>query len=423
MSTIVIAPLQELGHILPTLQMAKALSRRGHRVVYVGIEDHRATIEAEGFEYVALFRDALPMGFVAAQGERVRRRRIPALVLAEDRRWRRIAEAELLRGREDRRLRDLAADLFLVDAEWEDATLAIERLGGRVVSIRTTLTAAVRSFGVDPEVPPPSSTKTSGRFGLAWRVHHAREIGLWALSHAMHGGARRFVEVLAARRARSEEPHRCLVLCPEELDFPRARRHPHVRHCGPSIDLDRREAPLDLPSDAGKPLVYCAVGSQGQRARHHIGVLRAVLEACRRERAWRLVMSIGDHVDVASLGEVPEGSLVARRVPQLRVLATASAAIVHGGLGTIKECIWFRVPMLVVPGAFDQPSNGGRVALHGLGLVRAARDLDSGAIAEIVRSLLDDDARRDRLAAFATRFAEIEREERHVACIEEELRR
>ena len=54
-------------------------------------------------------------------------------------------------------------------------------------------------------------------------------------------------------------------------------------------------------------------------------------------------------------------------IPQLGLLQRASPMITNGGPGTVRECIWFRVPMIVAPCRYDQPGNAARVVRHGLG--------------------------------------------------------
>jgi len=49
------------------------------------------------------------------------------------------------------------------------------------------------------------------------------------------------------------------------------------------------------------------------------------------------------------------------------LLSGASLAVLHGGLGGIKESILAGVPMLLVPFVFDQRPNAERIAFHGLG--------------------------------------------------------
>lgn len=58
------------------------------------------------------------------------------------------------------------------------------------------------------------------------------------------------------------------------------------------------------------------------------------------------------------------------RVPQLQVLQQADVFITHGGLGSIKESIYYGVPMLVYPldPHYDQNGNALKVEYHGIGL-------------------------------------------------------
>ena len=66
--------------------------------------------------------------------------------------------------------------------------------------------------------------------------------------------------------------------------------------------------------------------------------------------------------------QLPDNVSVHSWVPQVDVLQHASLAIVHGGLGSVKECVVNNVPMLTVPMGRDQHDNGIRIRHHHLGL-------------------------------------------------------
>lgn len=91
-----------------------------------------------------------------------------------------------------------------------------------------------------------------------------------------------------------------------------------------------------------------------------------------------------------------------RRVPQLVLLQNADAHITHGGLGSVKESIYYGVPMLVYPldAHYDQPGNGLKVEHHGLGL-RGNFEWERAASlqAKLLR-LLDDGTFRATIARF-----------------------
>ncbi|WP_435122593.1 macrolide family glycosyltransferase [Amycolatopsis thermoflava] len=83
---------------------------------------------------------------------------------------------------------------------------------------------------------------------------------------------------------------------------------------------------------------------------------------------WHTVMAIGRHVDPASLGPVPDGVEIAPMVPQLDVLAAASAFVTHAGMGSLLEALYHGVPMVAVPQMAEQRLNAARLAELGLGV-------------------------------------------------------
>src|SRR5258706_14217271 len=92
--------------------------------------------------------------------------------------------------------------------------------------------------------------------------------------------------------------------------------------------------------------------------------------------------------------------------------------ITHGGLGSIKECILFGVPMMVFPLGRDQPRNAARVVYHRLGLRADIRNVST----DIIQSLID---RVDRDPSFKTsaevmgkRFRELEGMQRGAKLVE-----
>jgi UDP:flavonoid glycosyltransferase YjiC (YdhE family) len=94
----------------------------------------------------------------------------------------------------------------------------------------------------------------------------------------------------------------------------------------------------------------------------------------------------------------------------------------HGGLGAVKECILFGVPMIVFPCRWDQPHNAARVVYHGLGVRGNIND----ASVEQIHSLIDvvdkDPKFKSRIDAMSKTFHEIENSGRGVQMVESILR-
>ena len=411
-ATVAIAPLQEHGHILPTFEIASRLIAAGHRVVYVGVEDCRAIVERRGFAFHAICGDVLPLGSLAAIRARAAALRGPAMHAVESS-WRAIAARELLAGGAP-----VECDLAFVDRDWEEAQLVFAST--RVALCAITLWGAfpglrLRDHLIDREVPPLSTrarpTDSLARSLALWAAHGARELRHLVyvereLARVVGAGwpglvARR----QAMRRAFARRGVRTLVVCPRDFDVPRARDAPGVAYVGPCIDAAREaEAVPALPAG---PIVYASIGSQHHRA--GAALTRTLVDAA-TGAPWTLVLA------APYAGPRPANVLVlAENAPQLALLARADAAITHGGLGTIKECIWQGVPMLVLPGDHDQPGNAMRVELHGLGVAMDRERLTPSTLRAAVDQL---PAMRSRLRAWSAMFRERQRDARHVEIIE-----
>jgi macrolide glycosyltransferase len=94
-----------------------------------------------------------------------------------------------------------------------------------------------------------------------------------------------------------------------------------------------------------------------------------------------VVIKVGPAVDPEVLGPLPRNASVHRWVPQLSVLAHASAFVTHAGMGGCSEGLWHGVPMVAVPQAVDQFGNADRLVELGVG-----RRLDVDATADELRA-------------------------------------
>ena len=93
----------------------------------------------------------------------------------------------------------------------------------------------------------------------------------------------------------------------------------------------------------------------------------------------------------------------------------------HGGINSVRECIYFGVPQLAFPLFFDQFGAAARVDYHGLGLVGNASTVTPAGLRDSVRQLLTDPGFRSRSQAMAAAFRESERRESAAAFIESRL--
>jgi MGT family glycosyltransferase len=83
---------------------------------------------------------------------------------------------------------------------------------------------------------------------------------------------------------------------------------------------------------------------------------------------YAVVMSVGDNVNIDSVGAVPGNFVVRRFVPQLEVLRRSDVFVTHAGMGSVHEALHFGVPMAMYPQMAEQSFVASRIAALGAGI-------------------------------------------------------
>ena len=169
-----------------------------------------------------------------------------------------------------------------------------------------------------------------------------------------------------------------------------------LRYLGLGVDESRAEDAFIPPSSG--PLVYVSLGTNFGLYSQASRIIQFVLEAAAQLPAIVFVIQVP--AEAQPRFKAPANVTFVANASTLAVLRHASAAIIHGGYGSIKECILYQVPFLIVPFLFDQPSNAARVSDLGLGIVIAPSKADSARIREGLESLLNGPGFRSRIKTF-----------------------
>jgi zeaxanthin glucosyltransferase len=431
---IVLAMHCEEGHCNGSFGLAKHLRDRGHRVIYLGLMDASKLVIKQGFEFVPFAEGILPEGELRKSTES------PTGATPNPLRWwqRRLANerlfAEFLRtfsnGHLDERLLSCEPDLLLCDTcVWYVAVRAVF-LGIPTINIATSL-----ADHPNPYIPPIISSRIPhfswlgrmrvradwlwlrcrfvftkrlasillGRFRSPSRMHHlineflrlARRSGIACKENRSY-----WFSEIGPRMVLPE-----IVLPPYSFDFPR----PHGvkrRHLGDFVDLSRKEdATLLEELDPEKPLVYCSLGSAPQYYPHSSHFFRTMVAASRQRKDWQWVLSVGTQQEVDRLGNPGSNLRVVKWAPQLSLLQRAAVMVTHGGMNSIMECIHFTVPMVIVPGARDQPGNMARAVHHGIAVTARMKDITPGQLAGLIESAMHNADLRQALSRMKDRIA------------------
>ncbi|MBO1583315.1 macrolide family glycosyltransferase [Bacillus sp. XF8] len=95
-----------------------------------------------------------------------------------------------------------------------------------------------------------------------------------------------------------------------------------------------------------------------------------------------IILSVGKHIDISELNNIPSNFRVYNYVPQLEVLKQANLFITHGGMNSSSESLYFGVPMVVIPVMGDQPIVAQRIEELKAGIQLSRKNL----IPEVLRN-------------------------------------
>lgn len=131
-------------------------------------------------------------------------------------------------------------------------------------------------------------------------------------------------------------PSRCLALIPRVLQPNADRVDPAIyTFAGPVIGDRSGQGTWTGPADAEHVLLI----SLGSAFTRQTDFYRRCLTAFGSLPGWHTVLQIGQHVDPADLGTVPDSVEVHPWIPQLAILEQADAFLTHAGMGeAVRVC-------------------------------------------------------------------------------------
>ncbi|MFW2405412.1 MAG: nucleotide disphospho-sugar-binding domain-containing protein [Gammaproteobacteria bacterium] len=406
MARIVIIPGTIRSKLITQVELAARLERAGFDIIVVAPPG--GSVDEAGIQYIraGLELDASP-----------RERGRPARKTRVARREAAVAATDV--DGFTNRLRKLGPDLVLIDIESHAEIMAAVQAGLRVGLINVFF-----NLWKHPRVPPVHVPVTPGvgmsgtRPGIEWTWLRYRIWRWLELRRSRWDGNDELarLEALAERLdyslAREVDYYQGLlpyiyrrlpILNTNllELDLPH-KPHPNIRYVGPMTSVERPTFSTEEKSvaadivriaaesrDAGRKLLYCSFGAYFMG--DDTAFLRRMIEAAATGGDWTVVLGLGRRHDPDDLGPLPEHVHAFGWAPQMVALERADAALIHGGMTTVYECLHFAVPMVTYPyDIFDQNGTAARVRYHGVGISSDwRRDTPSQIAAHIDRTLGD----------------------------------
>lgn len=331
----------EEGNIFATFGLAKQLRSRGHTVVYAGVSDAEGFVRAEGFTFIPLLLTSYPGGSKYSSG---------SFMPTDESRG---ALCKLLvdqGGELDALIGAFSPDLIVVQPYLALESLILHlRFGTKIVHFRS-------AYVVDSRV----NVITSYCKEILDGVQHSDKLIAFLEDRGYPAG-----DIVGIAHAISEFPE--FVLLPEGYE-PDASKTPNTYYIGASIDRSRHQPSFDLSAvEQNQRLVFCTLGSQSHRYSPKSELFfQSVLEAVAPLHDVFLVMAVGKAINVEAFHS-PRNAMLINWAPQLKMLEKAQAMIMHGGMGTTRECILTEVPMLAHPMMRDQFASADAICRHGIG--------------------------------------------------------
>ncbi len=400
------------SYLNPLLKLASILNRQGYQVVFLSTSDVVArTAGSAGCGFFQL--NAAPSDACLADAKSARHPIWLPARLRDQRIRARADQAWMLEGHGlPEFLRQHQPRSMLVMAELHEYIVFLAGNDVPVVVLDTHL--ATRR---QPGIPPPHRAHIPG-VGLSARCYSAFQWSMLKQRRRLSRGWQRLKLGKPARISALQQLARDLNLDARQfldmsqwhfVDYPQL---PLLRLANPRLNFwgtpepgvfyagampggaSSALGPLQPESDgwrgfsktsqgAGRPLVYCSLGSFMSNGE----LIGRVIKASENQ-PWNLLIATGPDCQPSDLGPLPNNVAAFQWLPQWDVLDHAQAMLCAGGNATINECIFKGVPMLVYPiDRMDQYGMAARVQFHKLGL-RGQQNDEPASIREKLAAVL-----------------------------------
>lgn len=353
-----------IGHVFPTLAVVQELVRRGHRVSYTSIEKRRPLIEAAGAT-VHCYRSLRPSDSDPAIRMPRRDGYISQSLLSF------VEEAQNALAQLESCYQDDPPDLIAFDRM---------AFAGRVLAAKMDV----------PMIQLWPMLVSNEHWSLAQGTLDPTDPVFLAYLAKLESFLAAHCPGLDPAEFLTPKPQRHLAFYPWTFQYRGELFDSAYSFVGPCL----RPPPGLWHPSSDSPILLATLGTIYNVNPHFF---RCCVEAF-AESQWHVVVAVGERMDLDTFGPLPSNVEVHRLVPQLDILAHATALICHAGMGSIMEAINFGVPVLAVPQTLEQEANAARVEQLGLGAQISPADLTPAALREAIELLAKDYAVTDRIA-------------------------
>jgi len=388
----------EEGHLLPSFGLANTLREDGHEVVYLIIKDRESLVRNAGFSFEIIFPDIYPVGITNQVRQRGKDEPLKSHLIP------------LLEGAFDHIFAKIKPDLLLIDYAFSFEAL--------IMHYRHLIKQVLFCTYLREESHTPKA------FCLAYFRQLERSVSIAVLDFILERNPKinlnNLNEIVSPIGQVSE-----LILCPKEFDFPGNEFHnQHVHFIEPCVGFITKRFETGQTRNSKKNILL-SFGSQTFLYREEFAMIINHLLAIVQNDPFtdfHLIVALGHFIDQEKFIDVPSNVTMIRWVDQNEVIQESNLVLTHGGLGTIKQCIYFGVPMIVFPMTRDQPKNGLRIEQHNVGKKLDFKSLDRKILAEAMVNVLTNPAIKSSVDKMQRIFRDKEKQKLGCRIINEYLK-
>jgi len=425
------APLYWHADINTTFALAKALQSRGHRVLYACIPETEERIRSQGFDFIPIFSSVLPPGTLAAQYANEAEGKYLGAAGINTRVG---GMCELCRNGElAKATRNFHPDLFLVSNHLPWAGIDAWKTGVPVIMSGCLIQSIPDSLSppINSDTIPGSTLAT--RIKVSWEWQKLKIMSK-VVERIAGLSTKKYVRNLAVASGypvadidfdalpwpRLVLPE--LIFFPECFDFHRATPIKGLFHVEPSVDTERKDKDFPWEKLDGRPLIYCSLGTlitfKYRAASRRF--FQELLDAMEQRADLLAAVAIGSYLKPDEF-RCPKNVILTDDAPQVALLKHARVMVGHAGSGCIRESIYYGVPMLVLPTAFDGHGNAARAVHHGLGLRADFFKVKSPELIHVIDKLLNDASYSEAVKQMSRKFVELQEQMPSIGIIESAL--